>query len=114
MQRKILYLITSSASASTAAATRRMGSQGIRETGRYGTSGDELLRLDVGRADDFTPLLGFFGNERPEMAGELARIMPPRSESRAFILGSAGAALISLLSFSTIAPGVFAGTPTPK
>ena len=39
--------------------------------------------------------------------------MPPRSASRAFILGSARAALISLLSLSMISAGVFLGAPTP-
>src|SRR5215831_10562911 len=37
----------------------------------------------------------------------------PRSESRVLILGSARAALISLLSFSIISIGVFLGAPIP-
>src|SRR5712675_517848 len=37
----------------------------------------------------------------------------PNSASRTFILGSARAALISLLSLSTISAGVFLGAPTP-
>src|ERR1700730_13669346 len=37
----------------------------------------------------------------------------PRSASRAFNLGFTRAALISLLSFSTISLGAFFGTPTP-
>src|SRR5262245_23034129 len=37
----------------------------------------------------------------------------PRSARRTFILGSARAALTSLLSCSTISAGVFLGTPTP-
>ena len=40
--------------------------------------------------------------------------MPPRSASRALILGSARAALISLLSLSMISAGVFLGAPTPN
>src|SRR5262245_38957091 len=36
----------------------------------------------------------------PKSAGESASTSPPKSASRAFILGSARAALISLLSFS--------------
>jgi hypothetical protein len=36
------------------------------------------------------------------------------SASRAFVLGSARIALISLLSFSTISAGVFFGAPTPN
>jgi hypothetical protein len=39
--------------------------------------------------------------------------VPPKSASRAFILGSARPALISLLSLSTISAGVFLGAPTP-
>ena len=49
----------------------------------------------------------------PKSAGETASAMPPRSASRALILGSARAALISLLSLSTISAGVFFGAPTP-
>ena len=40
--------------------------------------------------------------------------MPPSSASRAFIFGSASAALISLLSFSMISGGVPFGAPMPK
>jgi hypothetical protein len=42
-------------------------------------------------------------------AGESASTSPPRSASRALILGSARPALISLLSLSTISAGVFLG-----
>src|SRR6516165_2925243 len=49
----------------------------------------------------------------PKSAGEPGRGVPPKSASRAFIFGSARAALISLLSFSTISAGVFLGAPTP-
>src|SRR5262245_40147911 len=44
-------------------------------------------------------------------AGEPASGVPPKSANRAFIIGSTKAALISLLSFSTISTGVFLGTP---
>src|SRR6516162_3450552 len=50
----------------------------------------------------------------PKSAGEPASIVPPKSASRAFILGSARPALISLLSLSTISTGVFLGAPTPN
>ena len=49
----------------------------------------------------------------PKSAGEPASTVPPRSASRALILGSARPALISLLSLSTISAGVFLGAPTP-
>ena len=42
----------------------------------------------------------------PKSAGEPGNTVVPRSASRAFILGSASAALISLLSLSTISAGV--------
>ena len=45
----------------------------------------------------------------PKSAGEPASTVPPRSANRAFILGSARAALIFLLSVSTISAGVFFG-----
>src|SRR5262249_42019210 len=46
-------------------------------------------------------------------AREPSSTVPPRSASRAFMLGSARAALISLFSFSTISAGVAFGAPTP-
>src|SRR5262245_42404521 len=49
----------------------------------------------------------------PKSAGESASTSPPTSASRAFSLGSASAALISLLSLSTISAGVFRGAPRP-
>src|SRR5262245_26980527 len=49
----------------------------------------------------------------PKSAGEPVITVPPRSASRAFIVGSARAALISLLSLSTISAGVAFGAPTP-
>ena len=45
----------------------------------------------------------------PKSAGEPASTVPPRSASRALILGSARPALISLLSLSTISAGVCLG-----
>jgi|SRR6516162_1772127 len=45
----------------------------------------------------------------PKSAGDSAKGVPPRSASRAFTLGSARPALISLLSLLTISAGVFLG-----
>src|SRR6516164_1774940 len=50
----------------------------------------------------------------PKPVGEPGSAVPPRSASRAFILGSTRAALISLLSLSMISAGVFLGAPTPN
>src|SRR5262245_60310696 len=47
----------------------------------------------------------------PKSAGEPVSGLPPMSVSRAFMLGSARTALISLLSLSTIPAGVFFGAP---
>src|SRR5262245_29302183 len=49
----------------------------------------------------------------PNWAGDPGSGVPPRSARRALILGSASAALTSLLSLSTISAGVFVGPPTP-
>src|SRR5262245_58371150 len=49
----------------------------------------------------------------PYSAGERASTVPLRSAKRAFILGSVRAALISLLSLSTISVGVSLGAPMP-
>src|SRR5262249_3740990 len=50
----------------------------------------------------------------PKSAGEPGTTVPPRSASRAFTLGSARAALTSLLSLSTISAGVFLGAKRPN
>src|SRR5215510_5152637 len=49
----------------------------------------------------------------PKSAGEFAKTVLPRSMIRAFILGSASSALISLLSLSMISAGVFFGATMP-
>src|SRR5215470_4917986 len=49
----------------------------------------------------------------PKSAGEPGSAVAPHSASRAFNLGSARAALISVLSLSTISAGVLRGAPTP-
>ena len=50
----------------------------------------------------------------PKSAGESASGALPTSASRALILGSARAALTSVLSFATISAGVFLGAPMPR
>src|SRR6516165_512918 len=50
----------------------------------------------------------------PKSAGEPGSSVAPRSASRALILGSARAALTSLLSFSMMSVGVFLGAPMPN
>ena len=50
----------------------------------------------------------------PKSAGEPGIGVPPRSANLALILGSARAALISLLSLSMISAGVFLGAPMPS
>src|SRR5437763_9987377 len=50
----------------------------------------------------------------PKSLGEPVSAMPPRSASRAFILGSATPASISLLSLSMISTGVLLGAPMPN
>src|SRR5262245_1041003 len=50
----------------------------------------------------------------PKSAGEPDNAEPPTSARRAFILGSARAALTSLLSLSMISVGVLLGAPTPN
>src|SRR5262245_30827828 len=49
----------------------------------------------------------------PNRSGDPGRGVPPRSARRAFILGSATAALTSLLSWSAISAAVALGTPRP-
>src|SRR5262245_2969770 len=54
-----------------------------------------------------------FAMNFPKSAGVIGIGTPPRSASRALILGSARPALNSLLSLSTISAGVPFGAPTP-
>src|SRR5262249_49326070 len=54
-----------------------------------------------------------FAISLPKSAGEPGSAVAPHSASRAFIWGSAGAALPSVLSFATISAGVFLGAPMP-
>src|SRR5207248_2779513 len=66
--------------------------------------------------ENFTTLAHFSVSSAmnfPKSAGEPEIAVAPNSEIRALILGSARAALISLLSLSTIPAGVFLGAPTP-
>src|SRR5262245_7574932 len=93
-----------------------MPRQRLSSTGRYGI-------LDRDRADHSALMpaaritLPHFSVSSamnlPKSAGVIGIGRPPRSASRALIVGSARASLISSFSFSTIAAGVFLGTPTP-
>src|SRR3981081_2407691 len=49
----------------------------------------------------------------PKSAGEPGSTVTPKSTKRAVVLGSARAALSSLLSLLTISAGVFLGAPMP-
>ena len=64
--------------------------------------------------DHLAPLLGFVGDELPELGGRGRNItVLPRSANRALITGPVSAALISLLSLSIISACVFFGAPSP-
>ena len=71
------------------------------------------LRLDVGRPDHLAPLLGFVGDELTEFGRRARKRRATEVGKARLILGSASAALISLLSMPTISAGVFLGAPTP-
>jgi hypothetical protein len=73
-----------------------------------------LFRLDVREFHHLAPLLGFCGNKLAEFGGWPGSAATPKSEKRAIIFGSEMPALISLLSLSMIAAGVFRGAPTPS
>src|SRR5262249_16808458 len=81
---------------------RNIGSGLLRHSGLMLAALITLLHFSVSSAISF-----------PNSTGESASTSPPRSARRAFILGSARPALISLLSFSTISAGVVFGAPTP-
>jgi hypothetical protein len=58
-----------------------------------------------------TLFIGFVVDELCEIGGRAAKPGAAQSASRVLILGSERAALISLLSLSTISAGVFLGAP---
>src|SRR5262245_38415452 len=81
----------------------------------YGTSDVPWSHSGLMPAN-FTTFLHFSISSATSLAksaGEPGSGVPPRSASRALNLGSARAALISLLSLSTISAGVFLGAPIP-
>src|SRR5262249_17763848 len=84
-------------------------------TKRYGISGLRQFHCGLMSANLIT--LPHFSVSSiislPNWAGDPCSGVPPRSARRALILGSASAALTSLLSLSTISAGVFLGAPIP-
>ena len=77
--------------------------------------GPILLRLDVGRPDHLAPLLGVVGDELAEVGGRAREALcRPGRQAAPSSWDRRGAALISLLSLSTISAGVFLGAPTPN
>src|SRR5262249_53187865 len=76
--------------------------------------GSALLGLDVGRPTTLPHYTATSVMSLPKTAGEPASAASPKSASRAFILGSARAAFISLFSLSIILGGVLFGAATPN
>src|SRR6516164_4597253 len=80
--------------------------------GRYGTSSRDCLDQSGLMPANLTTLAHFstsLAMSLSKSAGEPPSVVLPRSASCALILGSASAALISVLSFSMISTGVFLG-----
>ncbi len=67
---------------------------------KYGASSGSLRHWRP--RSDLTPFLGFFSDECSKSVGDLPIGTPPRSASRALMVGSARAALISSFSLSMI------------
>src|SRR5262245_9056289 len=85
-------------------------------TGCYGILDRDCSRHSAFIPANLTTLVHFSVSSAmnfPKSAGEPANTAAPRSVRRVFVLGSARAALISLLSFSTISVGVAFGTTIP-
>src|SRR5262249_49079485 len=97
-------------------ATISNAAERLSSTGRYGIFGRGRADHSALMPANLTTLAHFSvsaATKLPKSEGEPAITVPPRSASRALILGSARPALISLFSFSTISAGVFFGVPTP-
>src|SRR6516225_11998799 len=94
----------------------RLGTRHLRN-GRYGIFGQDRADHSGLMLANFTTLAHFSVSSTmslPKSAEEPGSVVAPNSASRAFILGSARAALTSLLSLSTISGGVAFGAPTPN
>src|SRR5882672_5088491 len=80
--------------------------QASRLPGGFGICGisglSRSVRLSTREFDYLCPLLGLVGDELAEVGGRAGKHSAPRSASRDLTLGSTRAALISLLSRSTI------------
>src|SRR5262245_35812524 len=87
----------------------------VRVTGRYGILGRRARHsaLILAVRITFAHFSVSSAMSFPNPAGVSGSGTPPRSSSRCFILGSARAVLISLLSFSTMSVGVLLGAPMP-
>ena len=93
-----------------AAALKAIGT--IRRT-EFTEQQHESLRLDVGSPHHLAPFLGFVGDKLTEISGRTGKCGAAQVGKRPSNLGSERAALISLLSLSTISAGVFFGAPMP-
>src|SRR5215468_3359950 len=85
--------------------------------GRYGIFGRDRADHSALMPANFTTLAHFsvsLARRRPKLAGGPDSIVPPMSASRAFALGSARIALISMLSRPMTSGGVFLGAMMPK
>src|SRR5262249_58727047 len=82
--------------------------------GRFGRSRVDHSALMPANLITFAHFSVSSAMSRPKSVGEPTSPMPPTLASRALILGSESAALISVLSLSMISSGVFFGAPTPN
>src|SRR5262245_2734836 len=85
--------------------------------GQYRIFGRDCADHSALMPANFTTLAHFsvsLARRRPKLAGGPGGIVPPMSASRAFALGSARIALISMLSRPMISGGVFLGAMMPK
>jgi hypothetical protein len=71
------------------------------------------LYLSARQLDHLAPLLDFLRNEPAEVGRRAGSGVPPTSAIRAIVLGSARAAVSSVLSRSTTSVGAPFGAPTP-
>src|SRR5215470_7868043 len=85
--------------------------------GHYGIFGRDRAGHSALMPANFTTLAHFsvsLARRRPKLAGGPGSIVPPMSTNRAFALGSARIALISVLSRPMTSGGVFLGAMMPK
>ena len=97
---------------------RGAGTRDFRVTGGYGISDPpeftESIRPSAGKLDDLAPLLGFFGDELPELSWRATSTARAKLDDPCLYLGVSEAGVDLPVEFVNDSAGVFLGAPMPN